>query len=359
MDNFGQLVISGIAGTSLTPEESKFIQNEKLGGIILFSHNFEDPSQLAELVNSIQKLRDEYPLFISVDHEGGRVLRFKKHFTQFPAMLELARIESPKLIFETHQVIAKELTACGINLVFSPCCDILTNPTNTAVGDRAFGTDALTVEKHISAAIRGLQTNGLLACAKHFPGHGGTTKDSHFDLPLVKTSVEDLRQTELIPFVKASKSRVEFMMMGHLLVDAIDEKLPTSLSSKAYEFLRNETKFTKIVVTDDMEMKAVSDRHSIEEAALLAITAGADMLLYRNPESAMKAVGAIREASKKRNLKKEILVEKLNRIEKCKKEFLSKYQPIYIPKITDAFHSNEAKSLMDQYQKHLAARAIG
>lgn len=358
LDNYGQLIISGIKGTSLTPEEVAFIRDEKLGGIILFSHNFEDPAQLAELVNSIQKLRDEYPLFISVDQEGGRVIRFKKHFTQFPSMLDLAKMDSPKLVFEVHQVIAKELAACGINLSYSPVCDILTNPENKVIGDRAYGTDAETVEKYISAAIRGLQTSGLLSCAKHFPGHGGTTQDSHFDLPLVKTSLEELRAREMIPFIKASKSRVEFMMMAHLMVDAIDTELPTTLSPKAYEFLRNETKFTKIVITDDMEMKAIADKFSIEEAAVRAINAGADMLLYRYMEDAIRALKAIREATKKRNIRKEALMEKLNRVERCKKENLASYQPIYIPKITEAFNSQEAKKLLEQYQNFSSGKAL-
>jgi beta-N-acetylhexosaminidase len=349
LDNYGQLIISGIKGVALLPEEIEFIREEKLGGIILFSHNFEDPAQLAELVNSIQKLRDEYPLFISVDQEGGRVVRFKTHFTQFPSMMDLARMNSPKLVYEMHEILAKELAACGINLSYSPCCDILTNPENKVIGDRAYGADAETVEKYISAAIRGLQTNGVLACAKHFPGHGDTSKDSHFDLPLVKTTIEQMRNREMIPFIKASKSRVEFMMMAHLMVDAIDDKLPTSLSPRAYDFLRNETKFTKIVITDDMEMKAVADRFSIEEAAVMAINAGTDMLLYRFMDDAKKALGAIREGMKKRTIKKENLIEKINRVERCKKEFLSSYQPIYIPKIAEVFNSNEAKKLLAQY----------
>jgi beta-N-acetylhexosaminidase len=356
LDNFGQFVITGIKGTSLNQQETEFIRDEKVGGVILFSENFEDPSQLAELVNSIQKLRDEYPLFISTDQEGGRVMRFKKHFTQFPAMMDLARMDSPKLVFEAHEIIAKELNACGINLSYSPTCDILTNPENKVIGDRAYGTDALTVEKYISAAIRGLQTNGVLACAKHFPGHGDTSKDSHFDLPLVKTPIVQLREREMIPFVKASKSRVEFMMMGHLMVDALDDKLPTSLSVKAYDFLRQETKFSKIVVTDDMDMKAISDRYTTEEAALLAINAGADMLMYRNMDNAVKAVNVIREHSKKRLMKKEMLVEKQSRIERCKKENFANYQPIYIPKISEVFNSQAARSLMDQWNRYLTAK---
>lgn len=348
MDNFGQLLISGIKGTSLLPEEIDFIKDEKLGGIVLSAHNFQDPAQLAELVNSIQKHRDEYPLFISVDQEGGRALTFKKHFTQFPSMLGIASLDSPKLIFEVHQVIAKELSACGINLSFSPCCDILTNPDNTIVGDRAFGRDAETVDKFISAAIRGLQTSGLLSCAKHFPGHGSSSQDSHFDLPLVKTTLSELKQREVIPFIKASKSRVEFIMMAHLLVDAIDDKLPTSLSPKAYQFLRQETKFSKVVITDSMEMKAISDKYSTEAAAVMALAAGADMLLYRSMDDARKSLAAIREAVKKKTLKREEVLEKLMRVEKCKKENLASYQPIYIPKIVDSFNTNESKKLMDQ-----------
>ena len=357
MDNFGQLLISGIKGVSLLPEEIEFIKDEKLGGIILFPHNFQDPAQLAELVNSVQKLRDEYPLFISVDQEGGRVMRFKTHFTQFPAMLDLATLDSPKLVFEVHQLLAKELVACGINLSFSPCCDILTNPENKIIGDRAFGRDAETVEKNISAAIRGLQTSGLLSCAKHFPGHGSSFKDSHFDLPLVKTSIAELKQRELIPFIKASKSRVEFIMMAHLLVDSIDSKLPTSLSPKAYEFLRNETKFSKIVITDDMEMKAITDKYTIEEAAIMALSAGTDMLLYRFMDDAKKALGAIREAVKKKSVKREDVLEKLLRVEKCKKENLSVYRPIYIPKISDSFNTSESKKLMEFFKTAITLKA--
>lgn len=357
MDNFGQLIISGIRGTTLLPEEIEFIKNEKLGGIILFANNFEDPAQLAELVNSIQKLRDEYPLFISVDQEGGRVIRFKKHFTQIPSMMEIASIDSPKLVFEVHQLLAKELSACGINLSFSPCCDILTNPENKIIGDRAFGTNAEIVEKYISAAIRGLQTSGLLSCAKHFPGHGGTLKDSHFDLPLVKTSLTELKSREIIPFIKASKSRVEFIMMAHLLVDALDDKLPTSLSPKAYEFLRQETKFTKIIITDDMQMKAISDKYTIEQAALMALSAGADMLLYRNMDDAGKALVALREAIKKKIIRREEILEKVMRIEKCKKENLATYQPIYIPKIADSFNTVESKKVMEQFTNTHTAKA--
>ena len=357
MENVGQLIITGIKGTTLSQEESEFIEKEKIGGIILFAHNYEDPAQLAELVNSIQKLRDEYPLFISVDHEGGRVIRFRNQFSQFPAMLEVAKHDSPKLVFEVHQVMASELSACGVNLVFSPVCDILTNDENKVIGDRAFGRDPETVEKFISAAIRGLQTSGLLSCAKHFPGHGDTTKDSHFDLPLIKNSLDKIRSRELIPFIKASKSRVEFMMMGHLQVDELDQKLPTTLSPKAYEFLRDETKFSKIIITDDMEMKAITDKFTLEEASVLALQAGADMLLFKTPEAAIKALTGLKDAIKKKVLKKESIVDKLQRVEKCKRDHFKEYKPLYIPQIAESFNSSESKKLLDVLKQSSLAKA--
>lgn len=350
MDYPGTLIISGIKGLSLNEEEKHFIKQEKIGGIILFSHNYSDPAQLAELVNSIQALRDEWPLFISVDHEGGRVVRFNKNFTQFPSMHEISRLDSPKLTYEVHAVMAKELAGCGINLSYSPVCDIWTNPDNKVVGDRSFGHSPDEVDKHVSAAIRGLQTHGVLACAKHFPGHGNTLKDSHFDLPLIKDSLEDLKNRETIPFVKAAKSRVEFMMMAHLQVDSLDDQLPTSLSSKAYEFLRDETKFTKIVVTDDMEMKAISDKWSTEESSVMAVSAGADMLIYRSAEEAEKAVEALRDALKTKKIKKEHYLDKIARVDKCKSENFKDYRPIYVPKISTLFNTVEAKQCLELYK---------
>jgi beta-N-acetylhexosaminidase len=358
MENPGNLIVTGIKGTSLSPEEKELLREEKLGGVVLFSNNFEDAAQLAELVNSLQSLRDEWPMFITVDHEGGRVLRFKKGFTQFPSMYEIAKVDSPKLTFEVHAVMGRELSACGVNVSFSPVCDIWTNPDNQVIGDRSFGHDIETVEKHISAAIRGLQTNGVLACAKHFPGHGNTVKDSHYELPFIKESLDELRAREIQPFVRASKSRAEFMMMGHLMIEALDSKFPTSVSARAYKFLRDETKFTKIVITDDMEMKAIADRYTTAEAAFLAIDAGADVLLYRNPEEAAKAVLSLRDALKTKKLKKEKFLEKLGRVESCKQENFKEYKPIYVPKITSAFNSLESKKALEIYQAFLQGKPI-
>lgn len=343
----GQLFMTGVSGLSLTEEEKSFICDNNIGGVILFKENYQDPAQLAELINSIQILRDEYPLFIAVDQEGGRVRRFKTHFTQFPSMMEIGKKDSPKLTFDIHKAIGEELLACGVNMNFSPCCDVLTNESNKVIGDRSFGSNTEEVEKHASAAIRGLHTGGVLACSKHFPGHGGTTKDSHFDLPYVKTSMEDLKSIELGPFVKASKSRVEFMMMAHLVVDAIDPDNPCTLSSKAYEFLRSELKYKKIIISDDMEMKAITDRYSYREAASLALNAGVDILEYRSMDTCRKALDGVRLDIQEKLINKGDLSEKLIRVRDCKRRFLKEYKPVYIPSLTKIFKEGRYKDLVE------------
>lgn len=344
----GQLIVTGISGLTLTEEEKQFIEKENIGGVILFKHNYSDPAQLGELVNEIQKLRDEYPLFISVDQEGGRVKRFHSHFAQFPAMYEIGCIDSPKLTFDIHKKMADELKLCGVNLNFSPVCDIWTNPNNKVIGDRAFGKTKETVEKHVSAAIRGLHTGKVLACAKHFPGHGDTTKDSHYDLPYVTKSLEDLKNNELIPFVKAAKSRVELIMMAHLVVDAFDQDLPSSLSPKAYTFLREHLKYKNIIITDDMEMQAITNHFSIEKAAIMALNAGADIIIYRTLDAAQEALSGIKQAIKSQKLKKDKVAEKIARIEKCKKTYLVDYSPIYIPDLQKGFNKPETTALLEE-----------
>ena len=347
----GQLFVTGISGLSLTDDEKKFIQENNIGGVILFKHNYQDPGQLAELVNEIQTLRDEYPLFVSVDQEGGRVKRFQSQFTQFPSMFELGELDSPKLTFELHKAMADELSACGVNLNYSPCTDIWTNENNKVIGDRAFGKTAEDVEKHVSAAIRGLHTGNVLACAKHFPGHGNTTKDSHYDLPYVKKSIEELRAEELIPFQKASKSRVEFMMMAHLVVDAIDKELPCTLSKKAYDFLREELKYKKIIITDDMEMKAVADHFSYPDAGRMALEAGADMIMYRSFERTKEVYEALMLSIKEQKVKKSVIEEKISRVLDCKKRFFAEYTPIYIPELSKVFSGNRNKEIMDKFSQ--------
>ncbi len=354
MIDCGQIIFTGISNKVLTDSEKKFIEEQNIGGVILFSKNYESPAQLAELINSIQQLRKNFPLFIAVDHEGGRVIRFKTHFTQFPPMQDIALLDSPKICFEVHQIMATELYACGINVNLSPCCDVLTNPTNKAIGDRAFSNNVEVVEKFVSSAIRGLQANNLLACAKHFPGHGSTTKDTHTNVVIVKTPLEELKKIEFVPFARAVKSRVEFIMVSHLTVDAIDDKNPASLSEEMYKVIRKDFRFKNIIVTDDMQMGAITDKFGIGDAAVIAINAGADMLIYRDMEQAQIALMAINDALKIKKIKNSTFSEKIERISKTKEKYLKEYKPIYIPEIESKINSKQTQIFLKNILEKIA-----
>ena len=354
MTQLGQLVFTGISGLTLTEEEKKFIEKEDIGGVILFSKNFESPAQLAELANNIQMLRKEYPLFICTDHEGGRVVRFKTHFTQFPPMLDIAKLESPKIFFDVATIMSEELLACGVNLNLAPVCDIWNNEQNKVIWDRAFGEDHETVSKYISSMIRGFQTNGMLSCAKHFPGHGNTIKDSHFDLPIVKKSLEKIREEEFQPFIKAIKARVDIIMMAHIIVEEIDSELPCSLSPKAHDILRNELKYKGLILSDDMQMKAITNHRGTGEAAMMAIKAGSDLVEYRDLDEAMLGLEGLKKAQKDKTIKASEFTDRLSRIEENKKRFFTDYKLIYAPDIEKKFNRKVTQAFVLDLRRKIA-----
>ncbi len=354
MNQLGQLVFTGLSGKTLTDAEKKFIEKENIGGVILFTKNYESPAQLAELVNSIQLLRKEYPLFIATDHEGGRVIRFKSHFTQFPPMLEIAKLDSPKLFFEVATIMSEELLACGVNLNLAPVCDIWNNDQNKVIWDRAFGTDHESVSKFISSMIRGFQTNGLLSCAKHFPGHGNTLKDSHVDLPIVKKSLDQIRAEELQPFIKAVKARVDMVMMAHIIVEDIDPELPCSLSPIAHEILRNDLKYKGLILSDDMQMKAITDHRGTGEAAMMAIKAGSDLIEYRDFEEAILGLEGLKKAQKDKSIKPQDFTDRIGRVLENKKRYFTDFKPIYIPDLDKKFNKKSTQIFVEDLKKKIA-----
>lgn len=348
LNKYGQLFFSGLQDITLDKSEADFLKNENIGGVVLGPNNFQDPAQLGELVNSIQKLRDEYPLFIALNFENDQIAGPKKFFTQFPPIFQVAKLKSPKLVFELHQVIAKELSSCGINLCFSPSCNLFEKVQNTVFESHSYGSDPEEVEKFISAAIRGLQTNKVLACAEHFPGLGSLSKEVSDKILIDKTSLDDIRCHYLIPFVKASKSRVEFIKMGHVQLDSLDEIVPTSLSHKAYKFLREELKYTKIIITDFLDLKGMLDRFSLEESVVRAIKAGADIVSFTSVEHAKMGLNILNKSIKLKQIEKDEVDEKLYRVEKCKKNYFQSYGPVYIPHISSSLHTSESKKVVDK-----------
>jgi beta-N-acetylhexosaminidase len=251
-----------------------------LGGVILFARNIEAPEQVAELSHDVQSLASETPLWVSVDQEGGRVARLRAPFTEWPPMAVLGRAGDATLASRFAAALAAELKAVGITLDYAPVLDIHTNPKNPVIGDRALAEDAAMVGKLGAAIVRGLQDNGVAACGKHFPGHGDTAVDSHVELPVVEHPPDRIRRVECVPFRDAIAAGVGFMMTAHVLVPAIDEDQPATLSRRiVYDLLRDELGFEGVILSDDLEMKALAATYSITDAAVQAIAAGCDGVL--------------------------------------------------------------------------------
>lgn len=297
----GQLFFIGLSGPTLTSQEKDFIIQNDIGGIILFSRNIESPEQVLALNQSIQELSQhtdsKLPFFISVDMEGGRVQRMKEPFTIWPPMRYLGNSDSPTLAFEFGQAMAKELSAVGINLDYTPCLDVFLNPQNEVIGDRSFSADPEIVGKMASGIIRGFKKTGVLTCAKHFPGHGYTAIDSHEDLPIDDRTWTELLETEVVPYKKAFRSKVEFVMTAHILFEKIDPEFPVTLSSKFIQnYLKNELNCQSLVMTDDLDMKALSKNQTADELTYQAYLAGADIFLFcNNPDSHTLAVESMKD----------------------------------------------------------------
>lgn len=316
----GQMFIVGFEGLDLPDDTSAFFSQANIGGTILFAQNYDSPAQVAELTNQIQECRGELPLWISVDHEGGRVQRFKKGFTPIPPAQILGIQTSPKLVFEVAEIMAQELKAVGINLNFAPVADINTNPKNPVIGNRAFGATEEEVSKMITAIVRGHLTNGVQACIKHFPGHGDTSLDSHTDLPKVETDLATLQNREFKPFQKAFRSHCGLVMTAHILNPKLDPKYPATLSEiTLQEHLRKQMRYSRVIVSDDMEMKAITDHFGAEEAPLLAVKAGCDMLIYRSEAAGRKAYAALLNALEDGRLSPDTVLQAEVRIREQKK----------------------------------------
>jgi len=277
----GQLLIGSFPDRTLPSELRSLAREFQLGGVILFARNIEAPEQVAELARDAQAFAvDDVPLWVSVDQEGGRVARLKAPFTIWPPMATLGRSGDEALAARFARALASELRAVGITLDYAPVLDIHTNPKNPVIGDRALGEQADTVARFGAVIIRELQQAGVAACGKHFPGHGDTSVDSHLDLPLVEHPPDRIRRVECVPFQAAIDADVAFVMTAHVLVPSFDGERPATLApSIVGGLLRGELGFGGVILSDDLEMKAVADRYDVPEAAVQAIAAGCDGLL--------------------------------------------------------------------------------
>jgi len=287
--NIGQMMVIGFEGTKASKDLLDFINKENIGGVILFERNWQSIKQLKSLIHDLQQAGNGQ-LLVCVDQEGGRVLRFKKPFTRFPCMLDVAKAGKDEA-YNIGKKLGEELSDAGINVNFAPVLDVATNVYNQVIGDRSFGKDPLIVAEYGVELMRGLIDGGVMPCGKHFPGHGDTDLDSHLELPHLSHTRKRLDACELIPFKKAIENKIPALMTAHVVYSSIDNKYPASLSKKIVNnLLRNELKYDGIIFSDDLLMKAITNQMKIEEAALLALNAGSDMILVCKDMDCQKRV---------------------------------------------------------------------
>ena len=292
----GQLLIAGFEGQQIPVELRALAREFGLGGVILFARNVGEPEQVAELCYGAARLVPQLPLWVSVDQEGGRVARLKAPFTEWPAMATLGRSGDVGLAGRFARALASELKAVGITLDYAPVLDIHTNPKNPVIGDRALSEKSEEVARLGAAIVMALQGEGVAACGKHFPGHGDTQTDSHLELPLVEHPLERLRSVEFVPFRAAIAAGIATMMTAHVFMPALDETRPATLSRRiVFELLRDELNFEGVILSDDLEMKAIASAYAVPAAAVLAIGAGCDGILicsgdYGTQSAALEAL---------------------------------------------------------------------
>ena len=279
----GRLAVIGFAGHTVPDDLRRLIETFDLGGVIYFARNVESPFQVAELSREVAGLVRDWPFWIGVDQEGGRVARLRKPFTEWPPMHTLGRSGDDALAARFASALGAELRAVGVNVNYAPVLDVHTNSANPVIGDRALADDPEAVARLGAVVIRELQAAGVAACGKHFPGHGDTSVDSHHVMPIVEHDRRRFDAVEFVPFRRAIAAGVSQIMTAHILAPALDpERIGTFSPAIVQRVLKDTLGFAGVVVSDDLGMKAATADRSLAQAAVEAIRAGCDVVLLCN-----------------------------------------------------------------------------
>ena len=322
-EKIGQMIITGFNGSEYNDDMDRLINEYKVGGVILFARNIEDSNQMIDLTRALQENNNNLPLFISIDEEGGRVSRLPDDVEKFPSAFTIGLINNQQTAYENGKEIGYTLKRLGINLDYAPVLDIYSNENNTVIGDRAFSKEESIVSTMGIATMEGIEDSDIIPVVKHFPGHGDTEVDSHYGLPIVYKTLEELRNFEFIPFVKAIESGCDVIMVSHIILNEVDSINPASLSKIVIsDLLRKDMGFDKVVITDDMSMGAITSIMSIEEACIKSIEAGCDILLLGNAyEEIEQVINSIKLKLYNGEISEEQINKSVKRILELKKKY--------------------------------------
>ncbi|MEK5444295.1 beta-N-acetylhexosaminidase [Fredinandcohnia sp. FSL W7-1320] len=323
-EKIGQMIFAGISGTTMSQNMNQLITKYQVGGIIFNGDNLVSPKQTVNYLNQIKQANEgKIPLFFGVDQEGGRISKLPGGLITFPTNLEIGKINDPTLSYEIGTVLGKELKAFGFNVDFAPVLDVNSNPDNPVIGDRSFSSNPEIVSSLGIQTMKGLQSQSIISSVKHFPGHGDTHVDSHLELPRVGKTRAELESLEFIPFRKAIKEGADMVMVGHILVPALDNTYPSSMSKTIItDILRKELGFNGVVITDDFYMKAITNDYDIGEAAVQSIKAGSDIIMVAHDyNSVVRVHNAIKSAIKNGEISEERIDESVTRILQLKEKY--------------------------------------
>lgn len=327
----GQHFIVGFEGTTVSKSLAKLIRKYRIGGVILFARNIESPRQVKKLISTLQKV-STVPLLVGVDHEGGNVFRLGAPFTRIPAMANVGsyfrKTHKIKTVRSLGELLGRELAAVGFNWNFAPVVDVHSNPKNPVIGQRAFSPNPLVVTRCASAIIEGLHSQGVISCAKHFPGHGATSADSHLTLPVLNDPGRLLWKRDLFPYRRLiAKKMIPTIMTAHVLYPELDEENCATLSRPIITgLLRKKIGFEGVVVSDDLRMKAISAEFGIPQATVNFFNAGGDMaMICREPDIQIEAIEHVIKIKKKDRLLARQLLASSSRLNRLKKRFLSSF----------------------------------
>lgn len=329
----GQVIMVGLPYDYLDEDYKKFICDYKIGNYILFARNYTDSIQMKKFMKELyiytQEVVGSFPL-VSIDQEGGMVVRLFKDVT-FPASpLTTSATTVPNAPYLTGEIIGKDMLKHGINLNLAPCLEINENLLNPLVNVRGYGATKEIVLKNASLFVEGIQSSGALSCIKHFPGAGSSTKDSHLELPIIDDPKEQLLNYNMYPFVHLTKS--DALMTSHCIYKAFDE-IPSTLSKVLLtDVLRDQMGFNGLIISDGMEMNAIKDYYGIGEGCIKALNAGCDILLLCHEYDQQKeAFDAVKKAVEGEFIKRSTLEEKVDRINDAKQKVLNNLKKYFTP----------------------------
>ncbi|MFA5577455.1 MAG: beta-N-acetylhexosaminidase [Tissierellaceae bacterium] len=330
-EKIGQLIISGFDGRAMNEEIIEYIRDYNIGGLILFSRNIEDPEQTIDLLSQIKaENKNNIPLFLSIDEEGGSVSRLPKPFKRLASASRIGTVNNPQVSYDFGKLIGQRVRALGFNMVFGPVLDINSNPKNPVIGDRAFGASPSLVSEVGIPVMEGVRDSDIISVVKHFPGHGDTEIDSHVDLPKSEKSLEELGAFELLPFENAILKEVDGIMAAHILYPQIDHQYPATMSATILdELLRGRLGYGGLIFSDDMTMGAIVKNYGVEEGVLRFLQSGGDVaLLCHEKENTLKSINRILQAVENGDLAESEIDKKLHRILEVKEKYGLNNDPI-------------------------------